>query len=97
MQNDKNKNENKMTRAELLAEIERQKAIIAAKERGEGEENNEDKKDVSDLVENVEAEKTDNEAYWSGLPFPTPGDPPNPGIEPMSPASCCNDRQILYH
>ena len=20
--------------------------------------------------------------YWSGLPFPTPGDPPNPGIEP---------------
>ena len=25
--------------------------------------------------------------YWSGLPFPTPGDLPNPGIEPMSPAS----------
>ena len=24
--------------------------------------------------------------YWSGLPFPTPGDLPNPGIEPMSPA-----------
>ena len=24
--------------------------------------------------------------YWSGLPFPTPGDPPDPGIEPMSPA-----------
>ena len=22
--------------------------------------------------------------YWSGLPFPTPGDLPNPGIEPMS-------------
>ena len=21
---------------------------------------------------------------WSGLPFPTPGDLPNPGIEPMS-------------
>ena len=20
--------------------------------------------------------------YWSGLPFPPPGDPPNPGIEP---------------
>jgi len=39
MQNDKNKNENKMTRAELLAEIERQKAIIAAKERGESAEN----------------------------------------------------------
>ncbi|ELR53043.1 hypothetical protein M91_06274, partial [Bos mutus] len=25
--------------------------------------------------------------YWSGLPFPTPGDLPNPGIEPASLAS----------
>ena len=24
--------------------------------------------------------------YWSGLPFPTPGDLPNPGIKPGSPA-----------
>ena len=24
--------------------------------------------------------------YWSGFPFPSPGDLPNPGIEPMSPA-----------
>ena len=24
--------------------------------------------------------------YWSGLPFPSPGDLPNPWIEPMSPA-----------
>ena len=24
--------------------------------------------------------------YWSGLPFPSPGDLPNPGIEPASPA-----------
>ena len=24
--------------------------------------------------------------YWSGLPFPTPGDLPNPGIKPTSPA-----------
>ena len=24
--------------------------------------------------------------YWSGLPFPSPEDRPNPGIEPMSPA-----------
>ena len=23
--------------------------------------------------------------YWSGLPFPSPGDLPNPGIEPKSP------------
>ena len=24
--------------------------------------------------------------YWSGLPFPSPGDLPNPGIAPSSPA-----------
>ena len=23
--------------------------------------------------------------YWSGLPFPSPGDLPNPGIEPRAP------------
>ena len=25
--------------------------------------------------------------YWSWLPFPSPGDPPDPGIEPVSPVS----------
>ena len=25
--------------------------------------------------------------YWSGLPFPPPGDLPNPGFEPVSPVS----------
>ena len=25
--------------------------------------------------------------YWSGLPFPSPGDLPNPAIEPRSPSS----------
>ena len=25
--------------------------------------------------------------YWSGMPFPSPGDLPNPGIKPRSPAS----------
>ena len=30
--------------------------------------------------------------YWSVLPFPSPGDRPNPGIEPVS----CIGRQILY-
>ena len=25
--------------------------------------------------------------HWSRLPFPSPGDLPNPGIEPMSPVS----------
>ena len=24
--------------------------------------------------------------YWSGLPFPSPGDLPEPGIKPLSPA-----------
>ena len=26
------------------------------------------------------------QGYWSGLPFPSAGDLPNPGIEPGSPA-----------
>ena len=26
------------------------------------------------------------QGYWSGLPFPAPGDLPDPGIEPRSPA-----------
>ena len=30
--------------------------------------------------------------YWSGLPFPSPRNLPNPGIEPRSPAL-----QTLYH
>ena len=29
--------------------------------------------------------KFSRQEYWSGLPFPTPGDLPNPGIEPRSP------------
>ena len=27
------------------------------------------------------------QGYWSGLPFPPPGDLPNPGIKPTSPAA----------
>jgi len=27
-----------------------------------------------------------SQEYWSGLPFPLPGDLPDPGIEPVSPA-----------
>ena len=27
-----------------------------------------------------------SQEYWSGLPFPSPGDLPDPGIEPRSPA-----------
>ena len=37
--------------------------------------------------------------YWSGLPFPTPGDLLGPETEPTSLVSCvsCTGRQILYH
>jgi len=35
--------------------------------------------------------------YWSGLPCPSPGDLPDPGIEPMSLLSTCIGRQVLYH
>ena len=33
-----------------------------------------------------------NQEYWSGLPFPSPGDLPNPGIE----AGLLHCRQMLY-
>ena len=33
--------------------------------------------------------------YWGGLPFPTPGNLPNPEIEPMSLVSCLG-REILF-
>ena len=29
--------------------------------------------------------------YWSGLPFPSPGDLPDPGIKPKSPALQADD------
>ena len=34
--------------------------------------------------------------YWSGLPFPSPGDLPNPGIEPESP-KLAEDSLLLSH
>ena len=33
--------------------------------------------------------------YWSGLPFPSPGNLPNPGIEPRSLRSVCIAMQYL--
>ena len=30
--------------------------------------------------------ESSRQEYWSGLPFPSPGDLPDPGIEPGSPA-----------
>ena len=32
--------------------------------------------------------------YWNGLPFPSPGNLPNPGIEPGSPAFQADALQI---
>ena len=34
--------------------------------------------------------------YWSGLPFPSPGDVPDPGIKPESPA-LADDSLLLSH
>ena len=34
--------------------------------------------------------------HWSGMPFPPPGDLPDPGIQPVSQVSCIG-KQILYH
>ena len=38
--------------------------------------------------------ESSRQEYWSGLPFPTPGALPNPGIEPK--LLCLPSRQILY-
>ena len=35
--------------------------------------------------------------YWSGLPFPTPGDLPNPGFEAASLASSALADRFFYH
>ena len=35
--------------------------------------------------------------YWSGLPFPPPGDLPDSGIEPASPAAWQADSSPLSH
>ena len=34
--------------------------------------------------------------YWSGLPFPPPGDLPDPGIKPIISCVSCTGRWILY-
>ena len=34
--------------------------------------------------------------YWSGLPFPSPGDLPDPGIEPRSPALQADALPLSY-
>ena len=41
--------------------------------------------------------KFSRQEYWSRLPFPTPGDLPNPGIEPASLWVSCIGSWFLYH
>jgi len=35
--------------------------------------------------------------YWSGLPFPAPGDLPDPGIKPRSPALQADSLPTEHH
>ena len=35
--------------------------------------------------------------YWSGLPCPPPGDPPDPGIKTHVSYASCISRQVLCH
>ena len=35
--------------------------------------------------------------YWDGLPFPSPGNPPNPEMEPVSPVSLALTGGFFYH
>ena len=35
--------------------------------------------------------------YWSGLPFPTPGDLPDPGIEPTEHEDVLTTQNITEH
>ena len=41
--------------------------------------------------------KSFRQEYWSVLPFPPPGNLPNPGIEPVSPASPALADRVCYH
>ena len=41
--------------------------------------------DPMDTVAHQAPLSTARQEYWSGLPFPSPGDLPDPGIEPRSP------------
>ena len=34
--------------------------------------------------------------YWIGLPFPSPGDLPNPGMEPTSPALAADSLPLSH-
>ena len=39
---------------------------------------------LCDSVDHIQSMEFSRPEYWSGLPFPSPGDHPNAGIEPKS-------------
>ena len=41
--------------------------------------------DIQQAMQSCRNEAQEEEKDWSGLPFPSPGDLSNPGIEPGSP------------
>ena len=41
---------------------------------------------ISLIKRHLGLKKKKKKGYWSGLPFPSPGDLPDPGIESRSPA-----------
>ena len=51
--------------------------------KGMHESESESRSVVSDSIQSMEFSRPE---YWSGQSFPSPGDLPNPGIEPRSPA-----------
>ena len=46
---------------------------------------------LSDPMEAPLSKGFSRKEYWSGLPFPSPGDFPNLGIKPVSPALQADD------
>ena len=54
-----------------------------------------DPKDVACQAPSPLSTEFSRQEYWSGLPFPPPGDLPDLGIELESPTSLLHCRQIL--
>ena len=47
-------------------------------------------------VANISSVGFSRQEYWSGLPCPPPGDLPNPGMEPVSPALQVNSLSLSH-
>ena len=51
---------------------------------------------LCDSVDHIQSMEFSRPEYWSGLPFRTPGDLPNPGIKPRSPILQADLYQLSY-